>query len=86
MAWFEDKRLKHIYEDGIAIGIPSEDCAAIRRSVQLLLRMRSHTSHWVAGKPFVTAEGRKAVRVTSDHAISFDWIEDIGPFRMRLEK
>lgn len=86
MAWFEDKRLRLIYEEGIAAGVTSEDCALIRRSVQLLLRMRSRTSHWIAGKPFTAPGGRPAIRVTRDWAISFDWIEGVGPFHMRLEK
>ncbi len=85
MAWFEDQRLKHIYEKGIADGVPSEDCFLIRRSVWLLLRMRSRISHWVAGKPFTMPDGRPAVRVTPDWAISFDWVEEVGPFKMRLE-
>jgi hypothetical protein len=85
MAWFEDKRLKRIYEEGIADGVPSEDCFLIRRCVGLLLRMRSRIAHGVAGRPFVTTEGRSAVRLSPQWAISFDWIEDVGPFDMRLE-
>jgi hypothetical protein len=86
MAWFEDTRLKHIYEEGIAIGVPSEDCAVIRRKLVLLLATRSRISHGIVGKPFTTPEGRLAIRIMPDRAISFDWIEGIGPFRMRLEK
>jgi hypothetical protein len=85
MAWFEDERLKRIYEEGIAEGVPSEDCFLIRRSTDLLLRMRGRISFWVAGKPFTLPNGRSAVRITPQWAISFEWFEGVGPLRMRLE-
>ena len=84
MAWFEDERLKHIYETGRARGVSSEDCVAILLALTILTRSRSCLSHWVAGKPFSMPEGRSAVRVTPRWAISFEWIEGIGPMRMRL--
>lgn len=85
MAWFDDKRLKDIYESGVARGVSSEDCFVIRRRLAILMATRGRKSHWVAGEPVPMPGGRLGVRVTPDWAISFDWIEDVGPFRMRLE-
>jgi plasmid maintenance system killer protein len=85
MAWFDDKKLKDIYESGLARGVSSEECAIIRRRLAIPMAARSHTSHRVAGAPFSMPDGRLAVRVTPRWAISFEWIEEIGPFRMRLE-
>jgi hypothetical protein len=85
MAWFDDRRLRDIYEFGLARGVTSEDCAIIRRKLSILMATRSHRSHWLAGEPRSTPDGRSAVRVTPHWAISFEWIEEVGPFRMRLE-
>jgi len=84
MAWFEDERLKDIYETGRARGVSSEDCVVILLALTILTRSRSPMSHWVAGKPFSMPDGRSAVRITPRWAITFDWFEDIGPLGMRL--
>jgi len=84
MAWFEDERLRDIYETGRARGVSSEDCVAILLALTILTRSRSRMSHWVAGKPFSMPDGRSAVQVTRRWAITFEWIEDVGPFRMQL--
>lgn len=86
MAWFNDKKLRDIYELGVAQGVSSESCFAIRRKLAILMATRSSKSHWLAGRPFSFPDGRRAVQVAPDWAISFDWIEDVGPFAMRLEK
>lgn len=85
MAWFDDKKLKDIYESGLARGVSSEECAIIRRRLAILMAARSRVSHRVAGEPFSMPEGRLAVRVTPRWAISFEWIEDVGALKMRLE-
>jgi hypothetical protein len=85
MAWFDDKKLRDIYDQGVAAGVLSEDCFVIRRKLAILMATRSRVSHWVAGEPFSTPDGRLAVRVATGWAISFEWVEDVGPFRMRLE-
>ena len=86
MAWFDDKKLRDIHESGVARGVSSEDGSVIRRKLAILVATRSRKSHWLAGQPFSLSDGRSAVQVTKDWAISFDWIEDVGPFAMRLEK
>lgn len=86
MAWFDDKKLRDIYEFGVAQGVSSEDCFIIRRRLAILMAARSLKSHWVAGIPFALPDGRRAVQVTPAFAISFDWIEEVGSFAMRLEK
>ena len=85
MARFDDKRLKDIYEGGVAAGVSSEDCFIIRRKLVILMATRSRISHWIAGTPSTAGPGRSAVWVTQDWAISFEWIEAVGPFEMRLE-
>lgn len=85
MAWFEDKRLKDIYDLGVAAGVSSEDCFIIRRRLVILKATREAKSHWITGAPFTFPSGRRAVRVAAGWAVSFDWIEDVGAFGMRLE-
>ena len=85
MAWFDDKKLREIYERGIAPGVSSEDGSVVRRKLAILMATRSRKSHWLAGRPFLFPGGRSAVQVMPSWAISFDWIEDVGPFQMRLE-
>jgi hypothetical protein len=85
MAWLNDERLRAIYDGRVAEGVASEDCFIIRRKLELLRHMRHFKSHWVAGRPFVMPDGRRAVQVTRSWAISFDYIEDLRPFGLRLE-
>jgi len=86
MAWFDDKRLKDIYEGRVTAGVSSEDYVTLRRSIELLRNTREVRSHWIAGKPLPGLGGRHAIQVTKGWAISFDWIEGVGPLRMRLER
>ncbi len=85
MAWFNDKHLKEIYELGITRGISSEDCFIIRRKLAILMATRSQTTHWVAGRVLNSSGARRVVQVAPRWAVSFEWIEDVGPFSMQLE-
>ena len=85
MAWFEDPRLKDICDRSIAAGLSSEECHLIRRKLIILMATRSAKSHWLAGTPMEWPGDRSAVQVTPGWLVTFHWIEDIGPFAMRLE-
>lgn len=85
MGRFDDERLEEIYYFGATYGVSREDCSLIRRSLSILRATTEGRTLPVAGRPFSLPDGRAAVQVTPDWAISFDWFEEVGAFVMRLE-
>jgi hypothetical protein len=85
MGRFDDDRLEEIYQHGATYGVSPDECFLIRRKLIILMAARSRITLSVIGRPFAMPEGRLAVPVTPDWAISFDWFEEVGVFAMRLE-
>lgn len=85
MGLFNDDRLEEIYYEGLTYGVSQADCLRIRRKILILMAMPHRISLPVVGQIFALSEGREAVQVTADWAISFAWSEGVGAQAMQLE-
>lgn len=81
---FRDQRLLEIYLYGHTADVPAEDCATIHRELVTLLAASSWTDAELVGDVF-PLNGRLAIMLTPDWAISFEWWDGEGAFEMGLE-
>lgn len=84
MGRFKDQRLLEIYLYGNTMGVPAEDCAAIRGELITLLAVSGWSEVEIVGDVF-PLDGRLSIMITPDWAISFEWWEGEGVFEMGLE-
>ncbi len=81
---FKDQRLLEIYLYGRTAQVDPQDCAMIRRELVTLLAVSGWTGVALVGDVF-PLDGRLAVMLTPDWAVSFEWWEGDGVFEMALE-
>ena len=84
MGRFKDQRLLEIYLYGNTAGVPAEDCTTIRGELVTLLAVSGWTGVEIVGDVFAL-DGRLAIMLTPDWAVSFEWWEGEGAFEMGLE-
>ena len=84
MRRFKDQRLLEIYLYGHTADVRPEDCATIRGELVTLLAISGWTGVEIVGDVF-PLNGRLAIMLTPDWAISFEWWEGDGAFEIGLE-
>jgi hypothetical protein len=84
MGRFRDQRLLEIYLYGRTAGVPAEDCATIRGELVTLLAVSGWTGIEIVSDVF-PVNGRLAIMVAPDWAISFEWWEGDGALELGLE-
>jgi len=84
MGRFGDQRLLEIYLYGHTADVPPEASVTIRGELVTLLAVSGWTGMELVGDVF-SLNGRLAIMLTPDWAISFEWWEGDGAFEMALE-